>query len=283
MINLQWGTKKNGQIPTIMLVDVSGRGDYMEPTAAAQFKRMQAAIRRDVGFDLQPAPGSSAYRPEATQIEFFTERYTKVSYNTGLWWNGSYWKKNAGAAVAAIPATSNHGWARAIDLNISRLDTEAWEWMLEHAAEYGLSWATGKASGEDWHWECLTPPGTAVAGLSASLITDPTSKEIDMKSNYLVKGAVGTTMGPLNGILAVVGPQLFTALGSQSDFDGIARDVHEDSGSILAGYDPEGAGVQYSELVRLVTVFGIEPGYVGPGGRYYGPGHPLNKRAKPSL
>ncbi|MFF9565721.1 D-alanyl-D-alanine carboxypeptidase family protein [Leifsonia sp. NPDC014704] len=196
MINLQWGTQKNGQIDRLLLVDVSGRGDYLEPTAAAQFKRMQAAIRRDVGFDLQPAPGSSAYRPASIQIDFFTERYTKVAYNTGLWWNGSYWTKKPGVAVAAIPETSNHGWARAVDLNISQLDKKAWAWMLAHAAEYGFSWATGKASGEDWHWECLTPPGTAVAGLNATPLPKPQMQEdvmsiiqvVDVKPNpvYIV-------------------------------------------------------------------------------------------------
>lgn len=172
MINLQWGTQKNGRIDTSLLIDVSGRGDYMEPTAAAQFKRMQAAIWRDVGFNLQPASGSSAYRPEAIQIDFFTERYTRVSYNTGLWWKGSYWTKKAGVATAAIPDTSNHGWARAIDLNISRYDTKAWAWMMAHAAEYGYSWATGKASGEDWHWESLTAPGTIVAGTASSILNE---------------------------------------------------------------------------------------------------------------
>ena len=195
MINLQWGTQRNGQIDTILLVDVSGRGDYLEPTAAAQFKRMQAAIWRDIKFNLQPAAGSSANRPLATQIEFFTARYTKVSYNTGLWWNGSYWTKKAGVSVAAIPGTSNHGWARAIDLNISQLDRQAWAWMLAHAGEYGYSWATGKASGEDWHWECLTPPGTAVAGSSATPI--PTGDEFDMASLDDLKNIVNAAVAPL--------------------------------------------------------------------------------------
>lgn len=182
MINLAWGGYTNGEIPTTALVDVSGRGDYLEPTAAANFLRMQAAILRDVGFDLQPAAGSSANRSEATQITFFTQRYTKVPYNTGLWWNGSYWTKNAGASVAAIPRTSNHGWARAIDLNISRYDTAAWAWMQAHAHEYGYDWATGEASGEDWHWESLTTPGTAVAGDGSPITLEDELSAADVKA-----------------------------------------------------------------------------------------------------
>lgn len=161
MINLAWGGLTNGAVPTSLLVDVSGRGDFMEPTAAAQFKRMQAAILRDVGFNLQPAAGSSAYRPLATQQQFYA---LYQAYLRG----GAYF------AVAAVPGTSNHGWARAVDLNISQYDRAAWAWMQAHAAEYGFSWATGKASGEDWHWESLTPPGAAVAGGDATqLISQP--------------------------------------------------------------------------------------------------------------
>jgi hypothetical protein len=210
MINLQWGGLTNGQIPTSRLVDISGRGDYLEPTAAAQYVLMRAAIKRDTGFDLQPAPGSSAYRPEAVQIEFFTERYTKVNYNTGLWWNGSYWTKNAGAAVAAIPDTSNHGWARACDFNISQLDKAAWAWMTAHAAEYGWSWATGKASGEDWHWECLTPPGT---------ITTSSTSATPLEVIMALKDSIQFFTNPTRGVF-LAGPAAWLPIDNRDGIDG---------------------------------------------------------------
>lgn len=128
---------------------------------------------------------------------------------------------------------------------------------------------------------------TSVTAASVHTVTTispaPNTKEIDMRSSYLIKGAVNGTMGNLNGMLALIGPSLFVSIGSQSDFDGIARDLAEDPTAILNGYDPANPGVQRAEFVRLVSVFGIEPSYVGPGGRYYGHGHPLNQAAQAGL
>ncbi len=151
MINLQWGTQKNGQIDTHLLVDVSGRGDYLEPTAAAQWKRMVAACKAATGVTLAPAPGSSAYRPLSIQQDFYAKRQ---AYLAG---KGPYFP------VAAVPGTSNHGWGRAIDLTGYEGNAQVWAWLQSHAGEFGYDWATGRASGEDWHWECLTPPGTPIS------------------------------------------------------------------------------------------------------------------------
>lgn len=164
-MSLSWPGQKNGQIPTDLMVDITGRGDYLHPTAAASFKAMNAAMKEDIGRTITAAPGSSAYRPEAEQIALFTQRYTKVSYGTGLWWNGSYWTKNPGADTAAIPDTSNHGWALAVDITGYETaaggwqgstyvnDGPVWKWLQANAARFGWSWTTGRASRESWHWE----------------------------------------------------------------------------------------------------------------------------------
>lgn len=163
-MSLAWGGHINGHIDTGVLVDVSGRGDYLEPAGAAKWLQLVAACKAATGITLAPASGSSAYRPEAIQEEFFTERYVRVSYNSGLWWSGSYWVKKPGQATAAIPGTSNHGWGRAIDLTGYEGRPVVWAWLLAHAAEFGYDWATGRASGEQWHWESLTPPSTVSGG-----------------------------------------------------------------------------------------------------------------------
>lgn len=169
MINLQWGTQKNGQIDSSLLIDVSGRGDYLEPTAAVQWRRMVAACAAATGVTLRPASGSSAYRPVAIQQQFYAN-YLKY-----------------GSPVAAVPGTSNHGWARAVDITgyegntiwrSPRTGTKyavnltVWNWLQAHAGEYGYGWATGDSSGEAWHWESLTAAGTSVAGGSSSTLTE---------------------------------------------------------------------------------------------------------------
>jgi hypothetical protein len=150
MINLQWGGLTNGKIDTSILVDVSGKGDYLEPTAAQKFLAMRDALHAATGVWINPAPGSSCYRPYATQVAFY------AAYQSGT------------GNVAAVPGTSNHGWGRAVDITGYESSTAVWNWLLTHAGEYGYSWATGQASGERWHWESLTPPGTSTASTGAA-------------------------------------------------------------------------------------------------------------------
>lgn len=182
MINLAWGGHTNGSIDTALLVDVTGRGDYLEPTAAARWLALSAACLRATGVLLTAAPGSSANRPVSIQETFYTA-YRK--YLAG----GPY------APVAAVPGTSNHGWARAIDITGYEGNTAwasprtgkrysvnitVWNWLQAHAAEYGYDWATGDSSGEPWHWESLTTPGTTVAGGGGTPIQQ--GDEFDMAS-----------------------------------------------------------------------------------------------------
>lgn len=190
MINLAWGGLTNGKIDTSILVDVSGRGDYLEATAASNFLRMRADLHAATGVWINPAPGSSAYRPVSIQEQFY------AAYQAYL--NGGPY-----AAVAAVPTTrggqgSNHGWARAVDITGYENSPEAWAWLLAHAAEYGYSWATGKASGERWHWESLTPPGTvsAASGTAVKLPTkDPQpSTLLEDEMPYILSSDAGQTL-----------------------------------------------------------------------------------------
>lgn len=157
MINLAWGGLTNGQIDTSILVDVSGKGDYLEPVAAAKFLAMRDALHAATGVWINPAPGSSAYRPEAIQDAFY-DAYLAGTGN-----------------VAAKPVNrggqgSNHGWGRAVDITGYESNTAVWNWLLAHAGDYGYSWATGQASGERWHWESLNTPGTTTASTGATPI-----------------------------------------------------------------------------------------------------------------
>jgi LAS superfamily LD-carboxypeptidase LdcB len=62
-------------------------------------------------------------------------------------------------ALAAVPGTSNHGWALAVDLcgGINVAGTPQWTWMTQHAGQFGFvqpDWAApGGEKPEPWHWE----------------------------------------------------------------------------------------------------------------------------------
>jgi LAS superfamily LD-carboxypeptidase LdcB len=62
-------------------------------------------------------------------------------------------------ALAAVPGTSNHGWALAVDLcgGIQSFGTAEYAWMVANAPAFGWSnppWARpGQGREEPWHWE----------------------------------------------------------------------------------------------------------------------------------
>ena len=87
---------------------------------------MRADARRQ-GIEM---PVIDAYRPLEDQY--------RLAEELGLYSEGGW---------AAKPGTSQHGWGRAIDLE---LDDEALAWMRQHAGNYGF---TETVPREPWHWE----------------------------------------------------------------------------------------------------------------------------------
>ena len=61
--------------------------------------------------------------------------------------------------LAAVPGTSNHGWALAVDLcgGVNSFRTAQWRWMAENAGRFGWvqpAWAGPQGEKpEPWHWE----------------------------------------------------------------------------------------------------------------------------------
>lgn len=172
MINLQWGGHTNGRIMAVDLVDVSGRGDWMEPTAAYWWLQMRQACYNATGIWINPAPGSSAYRGYDTQVQFYNDYI------------------NGHGNVAAYPGTSNHGWGRAIDITGYESSDAVWNWLQAYARNYGYDWATGKASGERWHWESLNTPGTAPSP------APPKPKEDKVVQSYHHEDRVAKKLAP---------------------------------------------------------------------------------------
>ncbi|MCU1418725.1 MAG: peptidase and DD-carboxypeptidase VanY/endolysin [Schumannella sp.] len=179
MLNLAWGGYQNGAIPDTAMSPIDSRGHRLEHVAATQFLALQAAMLHDLGRTIAVAPGAdSSFRTVAQQ---------QADYQLYL----------RGGNVAAVPGTSNHGWGRAVDITGYEVHGDVWAWLLAHAGEYGYSHVTGAASGERWHWECTTPPGTTIAGGNATLIQE---KDLNMGA-YIISSPIGVTL-VIDGVVA---------------------------------------------------------------------------------
>jgi len=96
------------------------------------------------------APGNNygRYIPQSKWTAYTAKGY---KFGTSIKaWNGQQWKIRANCALAAIPGTSNHGWALAIDFNTDMVGYyEFVNWLIVNAITYGYS---AEAQSEPWHW-----------------------------------------------------------------------------------------------------------------------------------
>lgn len=126
----------NGQIPVTALCELkSAPGKYLRGDAAYAFEQMSLAYTK--AFKV-PIAVTDAYRDLATQERLYREK---------------------GPGWAAVPGTSNHGWATAVDLGggINTFGTAQRTWMVRNAPKFGWTspaWAQpGQPTPEPWHWE----------------------------------------------------------------------------------------------------------------------------------
>lgn len=116
----------NGQIPPGALVPVAGTDELLWAPAAAAFEHM----RRDAAAQGVALPVSDGYRAHHDQVRLADE--------LGLYDNGG---------LAAVPGTSQHGWGRAVDLDV---DEAGVAWLRANAWKYGFVETVPR---EPWHWE----------------------------------------------------------------------------------------------------------------------------------
>lgn len=162
-------THRNGEIPLDQLT-VTSIGVRLRADAAASVERLAVAFRAGVGHALRASDGYRALTGPFGQIATFESRYPSltsrgVNDRRGPWTRSSHpslgarwWYRLPSAAAAAVPGTSNHGWATACDFaaGINVLGSRAHNWMRKHAREYGWvwpAWAQRHPSLEPWHWE----------------------------------------------------------------------------------------------------------------------------------
>jgi hypothetical protein len=129
-----WGGWANGQIPAEALCEIGVASHALRCDAAASYRQLSAAYQAAFG---TPMCITDSYRSLSAQVAAF---YAKP-------------------ALAAVPGTSNHGWALAVDLcgGINVAGTPQWTWMTQNAGRFGFvqpTWAgPGGEKPEPWHWE----------------------------------------------------------------------------------------------------------------------------------
>ena len=139
---------KNGRLPAVLLVRISGGGKLHHIAARAWEAMHDAAMSAEGIKPFKPTSSADAYRSFPQQLAGFMSRYVSEpngSNSTRHYLAKKYWLKK-GMAPMATPATSNHGWGLAVDVwgaNNGRLD-----WMLQNCDKYGFSW---EIQSEPWH------------------------------------------------------------------------------------------------------------------------------------
>lgn len=176
----------NGAIPAAKLRTVpslhDGRAVTLLIVVSRAFVAMRAAAEK-AGVRLEAI---SSYRTYEQQVALFTERYVPhyarhtdgtVSYRI---WNGVRWY-HAFGPTTAVPGTSNHGRALAIDFVV----TATWQtWMLANAARFGWSW---EIQSEAWHLRYVAGDQLPPAVLAYESSQNPPSEEDDMPKQMLCR------------------------------------------------------------------------------------------------
>jgi cell wall-associated NlpC family hydrolase len=129
-----WGGYANGQIPGEALCALGVHRHALRCDAAASYARMSTEFESAFG---EPLCITDSYRSYASQVSAFHRK----------------------PGLAAVPGTSNHGWALAVDLcgGINVAGSAQWTWMTANAGRFGFvqpEWARpGNEKPEPWHWE----------------------------------------------------------------------------------------------------------------------------------
>jgi hypothetical protein len=165
----------NGKVPAKLLVDIGRRKSKMHHLAfrgwaCLMWHAERAGFRWDLAsidprtyaqqvliFDGREHPASGRYLPESMWAAAGNAAFVSpVDVRT---WEGERWKRRRGTAAAAVPGTSPHGWALAVDL------AEAWDdghypprsiseefarWLVANdiALRCGFGWSM---QSEPWH------------------------------------------------------------------------------------------------------------------------------------
>lgn len=145
----------NGILSKKLLRAIKPTGQ-LHHTAARAWHAMRAAAWND-GILLSISQG---YRTYAQQEALFKQRYTTnvLPGRPTKTWQGKKWYQLPRTAMAAVPGTSNHGWALALDLAIDADGDEAFEWPVKSLDKKAVDWLLKNADKYGWAWELKSEP-----------------------------------------------------------------------------------------------------------------------------
>lgn len=174
----------NGRLPSSILESVPGINGgptlvLLRDTSARAWRALSGTAYREAGIVLKVTSTPDSYRAVEIQEQIFRARYT-TTYLPGRpsrVWNHRRWYQRPGTAAAAVPGTSNHGLALAIDND--NTSPAALAWLEKNAARFGFSW---EIQSEPWHiryWAGDSLP-QAVLDYEKAPSPKPSTQEEDM-------------------------------------------------------------------------------------------------------
>lgn len=151
----------NGRLTSDIMLNTPGQAGgpvvrLVKPAARA-WRAMAAAALLE-GHVLKATSLVDSYRPYDVQERIFLQRFTTTNNGSSVrrFWRGQWWYLRPGFALAAVPGTSNHGWAQAVDTGEEKdgdtgtesLDNATLGWLLANEERFGWS---HEVQSERWH------------------------------------------------------------------------------------------------------------------------------------
>lgn len=226
--------RSNGLLPKELIRPIKPTGQMHHIAARAWHAMRDAAWKAGILLSL-----SQGYRTYSQQESLFKSRYTTnvLSGQPTKRWQGKVWYQRPRTAMAAVPGTSNHGWALALDMAIDAngdeafewpvksLDKKAVDWLLKNADKYGFSW---ELQSEPWHLVYVDGdnlPQSVLDFEGGVLIPGPSVDKVEAgivaASRYRLKIGSGGTKAPQGEKDAVIWLQtLLNKNGSNLLIDG---------------------------------------------------------------
>lgn len=244
----------NGRI-NISLLDACGVVNLTNPAVRRDWQmhhlasRAMQAMIATCGFEVR---ATGTYRTYDQQVSLFTARYQlqPIPKRPIKSWQGKNWYQKPGVAMAAVPGTSNHGLGLAIDFAEERdgdIEAESISagfvaWLIKNAYTYGYS---AEAQSEPWHWRYVAGDNIPAAVLNFENPPTPVptqSKEEDVMFTVKVVGYNAAFLRTTNGDLIWISGA--------------------DAPTMFAKYGPPVEVTNHTELAKLGSVVGEDPGQV---------------------
>lgn len=165
------------------------------------------------------------YIPQAGWADYVASGGKFVEEDVKLWPGHGLWKRRAGTAMAAVPGTSNHGLALAIDYESIPLVFTLW--LIVNARTFGYS---AEAQSEDWHWRYNAGDNLPQAVLdyeNPSTPPGPVPPVYDEDMPTLYRDSRYNNVFLVNGDVTTVGPNLFASLTGRNV--PVVVDLHDQS------------------------------------------------------